>query len=176
MYKVNDMVLYSTYGVCKITDVTERIMGNTCLEYYILKPVNDLSMLIYIPAQNEKLTSKIRRMLTAEEIYSLVKSMPEISTVWIEDARMRHDNYRQILAQGDRAGLVTIIQTLYLQQQTLSETKKGKQLSAEDREILRLSEKLLHEEFAYVLNIKPDQVLPFILGQIDIVTSSGEAE
>ena len=33
---------------------------------------------------------------------------------------------------------------------------------------MKEAEKMLYEEFAYVLNIRQDQVLPFILEQIQI--------
>ena len=37
-----------------------------------------------------------------------------------------------------------------------------------DRYFMKEAEKKLHEEFAYVLNIKPEEVIPFITEQINI--------
>ena len=39
MYRVDDLVLYSAQGVCKITDITTKKINGEVNEYYILKPV-----------------------------------------------------------------------------------------------------------------------------------------
>ncbi len=41
-------------------------------------------------------------------------------------------------------------------------------MHAADRYFMKEAEKKLHEEFAYVLNIKPDEVIPFITEQIKV--------
>lgn len=43
-----------------------------------------------------------------------------------------------------------------------------KRLHISDESFLKDAEKLLYEEFAHVLNITKDQVLPFIMRQIEI--------
>ena len=51
----------------------------------------------------------------------------------------------------------------------LKEKKKieGKKLYVGDEKIMSEAQRLLHEEFALVLNIKVDEVLPFILGELE---------
>ena len=38
---------------------------------------------------------------------------------------------------------------------------------------MKEAEKMLYEEFAYVLNIRKDQVLPFILNQVQVAEKDG---
>ena len=45
---------------------------------------------------------------------------------------------------------------------------EGRKMHTVDRYFMKEAEKKLHEEFAYVLNIKPDEVIPFILDQINV--------
>ena len=44
---------------------------------------------------------------------------------------------------------------------------EGKKLYVGDEKIMSEAQRLLHEEFALVLNIKVDEVLPFILGELE---------
>ena len=46
--------------------------------------------------------------------------------------------------------------------------KNGRRLHITDERFMKEAEKMLYEEFAYVLNIRKDQVLPFILNQVQV--------
>lgn len=46
--------------------------------------------------------------------------------------------------------------------------KKGKRLTSADSEAMKTAEKLLYNEFALVLDIRPDQVVPFIMEKITV--------
>ncbi|MDR3287938.1 MAG: CarD family transcriptional regulator [Peptococcaceae bacterium] len=164
MYKVMDTVLYGMHGVCIIIEIAERTLGEKSVEYYILRPVYDPRSTIFIPVGSEALTARMRRILSIGEIYALVKTMPDESTIWIDNDNLRGERYRKILSYADQAELVRLIKTLYLHQQTQKE--KGKKLHAADARFMKDAEKILFEEFAYVLNIQREQVLPFILEQL----------
>ena len=53
-----------------------------------------------------------------------------------------------------------LVKTLYLEK--ISKKEKGKSLSTTDSRIMAIAEKLLYEEFAFVLNIEPKDVILFI--------------
>lgn len=166
MYGINDTVLYGAYGVCKIRDITEKEVDGHKQEYYVLKPVYDGNSTIFLPVHNEKTTEKMRHVLSAEEIYALIKAMPAESTIWIDDEAARKGRYKEILTKGNRAALVMLIKTLYLHQQ--AQMEKGKKLHAADEHCMKDAEKMLYDEFAHVLDIKREQVLPFIFEQIEV--------
>lgn len=73
------------------------------------------------------------------------------------------EKYTKILKSGDNKQLVKLIRTLYL------EKVEVKKLYVNDEKIMTNAEKLLHEEFALVLDIKVDEVLPFILGKLEVL-------
>ena len=166
MIKVNDTVLYGSHGVCKVAETVVRRMGGREMEYFLLKPVFERSSSIYVPMQNEALVSKMKRILSAEEIFEMIRSMPDEELLWIENENERRRIFQEILNSGDREQLVRLIKTLYLRQQNRLEQQKNLLMS--DEKFLKDAERILYEEFAYVLKIDRDQVLPFIMKQIEV--------
>ena len=166
MYQCNETILYGTNGVCKITDITKKTINGQLMEYYVLKPVYRDSSTIYVPVQNQTLTEKMRPILSLQEVRSLIRSMPQEDLIWIDDENERKERYRDIITRGDRTELVRMIKTLYLHQQR--QQSKGRRLHIADEHFFKEAESMLYDEFALVLNIQPDQVLPFILEQIEV--------
>ena len=102
--------------------------------------------------------------MTVKEVYDLIMAMPDNKTIWIDDINLRKEKYNEILKKGDKVELVKLIRTLYLEKQ--KKKNEGKKLYVGDEKIMSEAQRLLHEEFALVLNIKVDEVLPFILGEL----------
>ena len=117
-----------------------------------------------MPVDNEKLTGRMQRLLTAQQILEVIGGMDEEDRLWIDDDAQRRDAYNEILRDGDRVGMARIIKTLFLRQQELA--GKRKKLHIADEKILKETERVLYEEFAYVLGIGQDEVLPFILQKL----------
>ena len=93
--------------------------------------------------------------------------MPHTESILIEDINLRKEKYTKILKSGDNKQLVKLIRTLYLEKE--KKKVEGKKLYVNDEKIMTNAEKLLHEEFALVLDIKVDEVLPFILGKLEVL-------
>ncbi|MDR3294948.1 MAG: CarD family transcriptional regulator [Clostridiales Family XIII bacterium] len=165
-YQAGDTILYGSQGVFRIAEIAEKDLNGSPVEYYVLKPIFDDRSITFVPVHSEAINAKMRRVLSVEEIYSLVKAMPDEGTIWIENEKMRRDHYGKILAHGDRTELVRLIKTLYLHRQ--EQRGKGKKLYMTDEKFMKTAERILYEEFAHVLNIKLDQVLPFIMEQVQV--------
>jgi CarD family transcriptional regulator len=165
-YKVGNVVLYGTQGVCRIDKISERIFNNTPALYYVLKPIHDDRSIIYVPVHNEAAASKLRQILSVQEVHDIIRSMPGENTVWIRDDKIRKATYKTIISGGDRKELAKLIKMFYLLQQEQTPAGKGKKLNVADERFMKDAEKILYEEFSYVLNIKPEQVGSFITEQI----------
>lgn len=163
---INDTILYGSYGICKIEDITKKTFNNTTVEYYVLKPAYDESSTIFIPTTNEALVKKMRRILSAEEVHALIKEIPSRPDIWIDDESERKQRFREIISNANRTELSSLIKTLYIHQQ--QQKSVGKKLRSGDERFFKEAEKLLNEEFAFVLNMDIEKVSPFILEQIDI--------
>ena len=166
MFQINDTVLYGAEGVFKIAEVTEMDFKNGKMDYFVLKSLHNEKATIFVPTKNEALMAKMRKVLSADEIYEMIKAMPEESPIWIDDENTRMKEYKEILLRGDHREIVKLIKALYLHRQKQKEI--GKNLHKIDERFLKDAEKLLYDEFAYVLNIQPEQVLPFIHEQIQV--------
>ncbi|WP_040197362.1 CarD family transcriptional regulator [Candidatus Soleaferrea massiliensis] len=166
MYEINDTVLYGGHGVCRIVEIEERDLCGNRMEYYILKPVYDEKSTVFVPVHNEALTTKMRRILSVDEIYALIASMPNEDSKWIENENERKEKYREIISCGDRIQLIRAIKALYQHQQ--EQQARGRKLHLADERFFKEAEKMLYDEFALVLHIKPEQVFPFIQEQIHV--------
>lgn len=164
--KIGDTIIYGTQGVCKILGTEKKDFGNNIADYYILEPVNNKNSVIYVPVNSEKLIGKMRRVLSSEEIYKLIKEMPDYESLWIEDENERKLKYKAWLTDGDRVTLIKGIKSVYQHGQEV--IKSGKKLHIADERFLKEAERLLYDEFATVLNIEPEQVLPFITNEIKV--------
>lgn len=164
VFSKNDYIIYGTTGVCKIVDIIKKKFGtNNEREYYVLKPTYDINSTIYAPTDSDAIS--IRKIMTVSEVYELIKTMPDNETIWIEYINLRKQKYTDILKNANKKELVKLIKTLYIQKQQKKE--EGKKLYVGDEKIMSEAERLLHEEFALVLKIKIEEVLPFILGEIE---------
>jgi CarD family transcriptional regulator len=172
-FKANDIVLYAMQLVCVIAEISKRDFNGNTDEYYILKPVFNSTSTIYIPVSSEMLSAKLRHLLSAEEIYSLVESKADES-ITIDSDDDRRERYREILSRGDRAELVSLIKTLHPRQEAQKE--RGKKLCDTDSQFIKDVVKMLYEEFSYILNIKREQIIPLILGTQDFISSVRTAD
>lgn len=172
MIQINDTILYSSEGVCTVIDIVEQDFGGKPVKYYVLKPVYNKNSTVYVPVDNETLTAKMRRVLSAAEIHEIIRAIPSESPMWIEDEAERKETYREILLRGDRMELLRMIKALYEHQQT--QRAKGKHLHTADEHFFKEAEKILYNEFALVLQIRPDQVVPFILQQVELAEKESQ--
>jgi len=165
MFSKGDSIVYGSYGVCKIVGIKDMKVEEEVSSYYVLEPVFENNLTFYLPIGNEVIKEKMYHTLTTEEIYALIKAMPDEDTIWIENDNERREHYKQIIAGNDHTALVKLIKTLSLRQQELKEN--GKKLYISDERFLKDAEKVLYDEFAHVLDIKQEEVLPLIFEQIE---------
>lgn len=166
MFQINDTVSYGTQGVCTVSGIKKMNLSGKQEDYYILKPIYQTHSTIYVPVSNEALVAKMRRVISREEIQELIRIMPDEDTIWIENDAERKEKYQQIISSGNRQKLVQLIKTLYLEQS--KRQNAGKRLRQSDEQLFKRAENLLYSEFALVLDIKPEQVVPFLHEQIGI--------
>lgn len=165
MYKVGEYVLYGQEGVCRIVEIVTRKIANQDKLYYQLMPL-DNHITILVPVDYDQTNAKMRQVLSKDDIYELIKTMPDNETIWIKDKNVRKQKYNEIINKGNHKQLVQLIKTLYLNKQ--KQINKGKKFHLQDQYLLEVAEKILYDEFSVTLDIKQDEVLPFILNTIKI--------
>lgn len=169
MYSVNEYIVYGKVGVSKIIDIRkECFTGLEEQTYYVLEPVYSEKSIIYAPVN--KNLDKFRKVLTVEEVHEIIEAMPDEKTIWIDNDQSRREQYSEILKEGDHLDIVRLLKTLYARKKEL--VSKGKKLHVSDERFMKEAEKALFEEFAFVLDIEPEEVLPFIMGELNIASKS----
>lgn len=162
MFQVNDVVMRGTSGICMIVDIRKENFRGMPEMYYVLQPINERTT-IYCPVESDKL--KIRKLLTREEIDELISTMPLRENIWIENDTERKDKFNAILKRGEHAELISLLKTLYQKREEKKE--QGKKFHLADERVMKEAEQLLHGEFAYVLGIAEEEVLPYVLGKLN---------
>lgn len=162
MLQVHDTVVYGVNGVCTVTDITTRVFAKEKKEYYVLSPLAQHGSLIYIPTDSAPLLSKIRRVLTADEIRALLSAIgAEPCLPWQTDETKRRAEFREILQSMDRRRLLCLIKTIY--QHGQEQKANGRKLHHADEQVMKEAEGLLIDEFSYALAIEADAVMPLII-------------
>ncbi len=160
MFVCGDQVLYGIHGVCKIINKETQTVNKKRIEYYVLEPSDQPGARYFVPTQNEAAVSKLRPIITPQELNALLRSEDASVDAWIADENQRKQRYRDLITSGDRAALICMVRTLYRQKQQQMEA--GRKFHQCDENFLRDAEKLLNAEFSMVLGIPQDKVGEYI--------------
>ena len=160
MFSVGDAVVYGVQGVCRIREMCTKKFGREEQEYFVLCPIFDEKSVIYVPADKPALLSQMRAVLTREELRQLLDSAAQDETIWIEDDSHRRNYCAEVIKSGDRQALLKLVSMLYLHSEELRGQKKHFHIA--DERSLKQAKKLLHDEFAFVLGITPEDVPEYI--------------
>lgn len=164
MFSKNDYVIYGSMSVCKILDIVEEeniYIGRK--SYYVIQPVySDKNTIIKVPTDNKKVL--MRHLLSEKEVLSIIKSIPNLDVLKIENDRQRSEHFKSVIKNSECEELAQLVKSI-----TLIEQEKlsiGKKISKTDEDFKKTAEKLIDEEFATVLNIPVQDVPSFILNNI----------
>lgn len=160
MYQIGEKVVYGVHGVCVVADHEERIIDKKKRIYLALEPVGQDGSRYLVPTHNEAAMAKLRPMLSAQELETLIQSRQVRQEGWIRDENQRKQTYRELIGSGDRVKLMQMVHTLY--DHKAAQTAAGKKVHLCDDTFLRDAEKLLAGEFAIVLGMEPDQARQYV--------------
>ena len=154
MYKVDDLVVYGKYGVCRINGIGKIAISDSDRLYYTLVPVYKNEEVIYAPVENGKIV--MRHIISREEAKALIKRIPEIDNADEISERERENKYKETLATCDLNLLVKMIKNIY--QRKCDRIKEGKKVTVADEKYFRLAEEQLYGELAYALDVEKSEV------------------
>ena len=164
MFETGDMILYGSQGVCRIEKIEKMRIDREVKPYYVLRPVYERGCTVFIPVDNEKLTSKMKHVLSVEQVNEIISLSPSQQSVWIDDDMVRKETFRATLDRGDRQEIACMIKALYLRQK--KQNAMGKKLHMSDERLFKEAEKMLYDEFSIVLGIKRDQMSQLMLKKL----------
>lgn len=165
MLELNSYVIYGDNGVCLVQDKRKEKFAGVIREYYILKPHGNEGSTLYVPADNEEILSKMRSILSKEQILEIIHSLPGDEFPWEENNKVRGENYNRIFVKGDRRELLLLIKSLYNHKK--ERKAAGKKLWTIDENAMKHAESLVYDEFGTVLGIPQEEVIGFILSEVE---------
>ena len=108
-FKEGDMVVYGTEGLYQVQEIADMKFGGKSDRYYVLRRGGSVT---YVPVSNEKGVSKIRSVLTRDEVMDLLETMPLESDPWITNDRERQAAFKNILLYGDIRDIILLARML----------------------------------------------------------------
>lgn len=165
MFKINDVVVYGSQGVCEIVDIVEKKIDGASKSYFVLKPKTDRGATFYVPTWNEKVWGKMRKVMSKNDIDTLIDSMPTKTPTWIANENERKETYKKILASGNQAAIISMVQALFIHKK--EREAEGKRLHMSDEHFMKDAEQLLYNEWQYVLNVDKVGLMEYIFRRIE---------
>lgn len=163
MFEVDDSVIYSNHGVCKVVKIGTLSMNQADAEklYYTLSPVYQKDSVFYVPVEN---TAVVRPVLSADAVEQLIHDLPSIEACEIKDEKNRETVFKERILSSDPYQIASVLKTLWRRRE--KRKKISKPLAQLDERYLTQAQSQLFEEFAYVLRIAIDEVPDYIDGKL----------
>lgn len=160
MFQVGDRVVYGIHGVCDIIGSEIQTVDRKQVTYLVLEPLGQPGSRYLVPTHNAAAMSKLKSMLSREELEKLIRSEIVRQDCWIRDEGQRKQLYRELISSGDRERLMSMVHTLY--RHKAEQTAAGRKVHLCDDNFLRDAEKLLTGEVAIVMGMEQDEARAFV--------------
>lgn len=159
-YKIGDSVIYKHNGIFRVADVKMmNFMGGEKL-YYILESIYSKGSNTYVPTDLEGLQLCMRPLLTKNEILDAIQQAQHVELQWDDDTKQRYAVLSEVVSTLDRVKILAVYFRIH-QHKTQLEAKR-KKLYASDLRLYLQSEKMIRDEFAFVLDMPREEVIPYI--------------
>ena len=167
MYKIGDNLLYGSSGVMTVVDIREEHIGDAPRSYYVLRSALGRSeSLVFVPTDNERLTSFMYPLLTEDEISLLLSQPIDTQTIkWNENSRARTEYFKRILESGDRRAILAMMRVIY--ESGIKRIEIGKKNFLADENISQKAEKLLASEISVVMGTDESSALEKVKKKIE---------
>lgn len=164
MYKKGEFVIYGSSGVCQVGDITTLDIDNVPKdrEDYTLFPKNKGGT-IYVPV--DVASTKMRKVITKEEADHLIEKIPAIQPIEISNEKFLEESYKKCIRSNECIEWIRLIKCIYERKQL--RISEGKKMTATDERYMHMAENALYLELGTALNMDKDQVLEYIIKEIE---------
>lgn len=160
MYHGGEYVVYGVHGVCRVIGTEKQMVNRKRTEYLVLEPLVQHESRFYLPTQNPVAMSKLKAVLSREELSQLMASDDIRQDCWINEENLRKQHYRDLIGSGDRVTLMRMVSSLYRYKD--EQAAAGRKFHQCDDNFLRDAEKLLCSEIELVMELEPEQARAFL--------------
>ena len=164
MFEIGEHIVYGTNGICRVEEICRSPYDKEdTRNFYLLIPVhNPTSSTIYTPVDNVRVP--MRRLMTCEEIETLILTMPQIEMVQVPVEKQRREIYRSTIGALRPEGYVSVMKTVEHRREVLTAARKHFPVS--DMEYGRIAKHMLYSECAHVLGMAENDVEAYIMQKL----------
>ena len=166
MFQQGELAIYGVHGVCRVTEIQERIVNRVKQQYLVLEPVGRGGSQYLVPMHNAAAMSKLSRLASREELEALLVSPTVRSSNWIPDENKRKQSYRDLTCSGSRESLLQTVYTLYAHR--TAQKAIGKRLHMCDENFLHDAERILSSEIETVLGLSTPEALSYLRTSLSV--------
>ncbi len=160
MYKVGDLIIYGSYGVCKIKSIDSPDIPGIDKNrlYYTLSPLYHNEK-VFTPVDTNVF---IRPVISCDEAKQLISDIPSIreNLTDIDNIKLLEGFYKESLKTHNCSDLLRLLKTIYTRERIVEE--QGKKLGQIDKRFMDIAENRLYGEFAVALNMHKENVKSYI--------------
>lgn len=155
LFKAGDLIIYSTHGVCRIDDISDKTVADETKSYYTLHPINNAQKLqISIPVDSDKVM--MLTLLEADEAKEILESFRSPGAEWNPHPNNRNREFLNIVHSGNRHDIAQVVNTLTRRQ--IEATLTNKKLYEQDRKILENAKTILVKELSLALDLTEEVI------------------
>ena len=154
MFNIGDLVIYSNMGICQIDDICEKTYGGMTRTYYIMHPIEDSTLIIQNPVDNDRVL--MQGIIDKSESEEILESFKLPGIQWIDNSSERHKVYSGIASSGNREEISKVLNTLLCKKHEFE--MNDKKLSEHDRRLLLYLQKIFYKELAITLDTTVEAV------------------
>ncbi len=165
MFEIGDFVIKANSGICRVDNISTldiAIQGDKERLYFFLSPINETTAKLYVPVDKEG--NGIRKVITKEEAWELINTIPNIEELYISDDKQREQKYKEAIQSCDLEKIISIIKNMYFRKQ--KRTAIGKKNTSVDERFFKLAEDNLYTELAFALGRKKEEIKDLIIESI----------
>ena len=164
MFQIGDVLVYTTYGICRVENIIEMNFNGSLTKYYILVPLSEAKTELTIPVDNPITNSRLHKLLTPDEINEIINQIGYLEPFWIPNDNERKKAFNDIIKKGDRKDTLQMLKSVKKHQLSLKD--KVRKLHACDEQVMHDAEKLIVDEFSYVLNKEKIEIYTLINNEL----------
>ena len=127
-------------------------------EYYILKPKYMSGSTVYVPVDSPK--ESMRRVMEREEAQELLKAIPKLPMLEIENEKFAEQTYRECMKTGKCEEWARLLKTV--RERREKRIQSGRKVMAVDDKYFHIAEDSLYGELAVALDINRGTVGEYI--------------
>ena len=90
MFQISDVVVYTTYGICKVENIIDMNFNGNLTKYYVLVPLSEAKTELTIPVDNPITNARLHELLSEDEITEMADRIRKKTAAFLEETGDLH--------------------------------------------------------------------------------------